>query len=151
MSYCHIIHWTLRICPRFSSSCTKDYILSYKKTRFALLSPLRERGEREIILGPLARTALLGQLVRIRNIHLALPVPKGPLLLGRGVLNPHLLHVGLAEPAHEMGVPELGADAEVLAAAHEGVGFAALDGGGELFGGEVAVFALGLGDEAEWC
>lgn len=70
--------------------------------------------------------------------------PQCSLLLGHLVLHPDLLHVRLLEPSDIDGVPELRRDAEVLAAAHQGVGFAALDGRGELVGAKVVVFALGL-------
>lgn len=64
------------------------------------------------------------------------------------MLDPHLLRVGVLVGPDEALVPELGGDAEVLAAAHEGVGLAGLDGAGDLFFGEVVVFALGLAYEA---
>lgn len=63
------------------------------------------------------------------------------------MLDPRLLHVRPLEPPQEMGIPELRADAEVLAAAHQGVGLAPLDRGGQLVGREVGVFPLGLRDE----
>lgn len=64
------------------------------------------------------------------------------------MLAPHLEGVLLLESADEDGVPEVGGDTQVLAAAHQGIGFAALDGGGEVLDVEVAVFALCLGDES---
>lgn len=60
------------------------------------------------------------------------------------MLHPDLLHVVLLEPSDVDGVPELGRDAEVLAAAHQGVGLAALDGRGELVGAKVVVLSLRL-------
>lgn len=83
-------------------------------------------------------------LVGIGHLDLALAIPEGALLLGGGVLDPDLLHVLLLEPLDKGRVPELRRDAQVLAAAHQGVGLAALDGRGELVGAEVVVLALRL-------
>lgn len=90
---------------------------------------------------------LFRQAIGVRNLHLALLEPKRLPLLGSRVLDPRLLHVRPLEPPQEMGIPELRADAEVLAAAHQGVGLAPLDRGGQLVGREVGVFPLGLRDE----
>lgn len=92
---------------------------------------------------------LLNQLVGVHWLGETLLVPESPLLLGGDVLDPALFHVVLSEPAQEDGVPELRGDAEILAASHQGVGLAALDGGGETFSGEVVVDTLRLRDEAE--
>ena len=98
--------------------------------------------------------ALFRQLIRVHDIDAPFLEPQLALLLCDLVLDPGALQVCLPEPTHEDGVPQLGGDAEVLAAAHEGVGLAALDGVGELLEAEVGVFALGLGDEpggeTEW-
>lgn len=59
-------------------------------------------------------------------------------------LFPHFRH----EFLDEAGIPELGGDAEVFAAAHEGVGFAAFGGGGDAVWVEVLLFAAGYGDES---
>jgi hypothetical protein len=48
------------------------------------------------------------------------------------------------KPAYELRVPKLGGNTKVFAATHQGIGFAALNRRWELFGAEVAVFALGL-------
>lgn len=91
----------------------------------------------------------LNQFVGEHWLGETLLVPKGPLLLGGDVLDPALLHVVLSEPAQEDGVPELRGDAEVLAASHQGIGLAALDGGRETLSREVVVDTLRLRDEAD--
>lgn len=67
------------------------------------------------------------------------------------MLDPCLDNVLLAEVAHKTGVPELGGYPQVLAAAHQGVGFAAFDGRGQSVGTEIIVLALSLSDEATVC
>lgn len=64
------------------------------------------------------------------------------------MLDPLLDGVLLHELADEAGVPELRGDAEVLAAAHEGVGLAALGGGGDAVLGEVLLLAARLAHES---
>lgn len=64
------------------------------------------------------------------------------------MLNPHLVAVLLLEGPEETRVPELRRDAEVLAAAHQGVGLAALAGGRDRVFGKVAALATGLADES---
>lgn len=64
------------------------------------------------------------------------------------MLDPDLVTVLLFELADEPRVPELRGDAEVFAAAHEGVGLAALAGGGDVVFAEVLAFSAGLGDES---
>ena len=64
------------------------------------------------------------------------------------MLDPDLLGEGGLVGADVGLIPELGSDTEVLAAAHEGVGFAGFDGAGDGFFGEVGVFALGLANES---
>lgn len=71
-----------------------------------------------------------------------------PPLLRRRVLHhhlpPHLAH----ELLDEARVPEFRGDAQVLAAAHQGVGFAAFGRGRDAVRVEVGLFAAGDGDEA---
>lgn len=67
-----------------------------------------------------------------------------PLLLGNYVLNPDLLGPFLLKVADVPRVPQLGRDAQVLAAAHEGVGLAALAGSGDSVVGEELTLASGL-------
>lgn len=64
------------------------------------------------------------------------------------MLDPDLVAVLLFELADEPRVPELRGDAEVFAAAHEGVGLAALAGGGDVVFAKVLAFSAGLGDES---
>lgn len=52
------------------------------------------------------------------------------------------------ELADEPGIPEGESNAKVLAAAHEGVGFAALGGSGYAIWFEVLLFTAGDGDKA---
>lgn len=103
---------------------------------------------------PLHLTALLPSSRRRRDVlvrvlelvvfpHVMLSPP-----LRRDVLDHHLAHVSLHEPADESRVPEFGRDSQVLAAAHESVGFAAFGRGGDAVGVEVLLFAAGEGDEA---
>ena len=63
--------------------------------------------------------------------------------LGCDVLHHHLAHVSLHEATDESGIPELGGDSQVFAAAHERVGLAALGRGGDAVGVEVLLFAAG--------
>ena len=81
------------------------------------------------------------QLVVLAHVVLSPP-------LGGDVLHHHLAHVGLHEATDEPRVPELGGDPQVLAAAHEGVGLAALGRGGDAVGVEVLLFATSEGNEA---
>ena len=81
------------------------------------------------------------QLVVLAHVVLSPP-------LGCDVLHHHLAHVGLHEATDEPRIPELGGDSQVFAAAHEGVGLAALGRGGDAVGVEVLLFAAGEGDEA---
>ena len=71
-----------------------------------------------------------------------------PPLLRRNMLHhtlpPHLRDEALNKPR----IPEFARDAEVFAAAHQGVGFAALGRGWDAAGVEVLLFAAGYGDEA---
>ena len=87
-----------------------------------------------------------GPFVGVRHVA-ALPYPDLALLAEGDVFDPDLLGVLLLVGAQVGGVPELGGDAKVLAAAHQGVGLDALDGGGQGVGAEVLVLALGLADE----
>lgn len=79
----------------------------------------------------------------IRGV-IALAHPSLPLLLGDDVLDPDLLRPLLLEVADVSRVPQLGRDAQVLAAAHQGVGLAALPGGGDAVVGEELALAAGL-------
>lgn len=77
-----------------------------------------------------------------------LALPNLPLPLADDVLNPQLVGVFLLEGADVTRVPKLGRDAEVLAAAHQGIGLAAFAGGRNRVFGEVAALATGLSDES---
>ena len=74
-----------------------------------------------------------------------------PPLLRQRMLHHQLPRMLFHEPPYVPGVPELASDAEVFAAAHEGVGFAAFGCGGDAVGVEVALFAAGDGDESVSC
>lgn len=107
----------------------------------------------KLILGtiPLPRRSSLrrGRIKLKRVLDLIiLPHPNLPPLLRLLMLNPHLLGVRRDEVPDEARIPEFAGHPEVFAAAHEGVGFAAFDGGGDAFGGEVVLFAAGDGDES---
>ena len=82
------------------------------------------------------------QLVVLAHVVLSPP-------LGCDVLHHHLAHVGLHESANEPGIPELGGDSQIFAAAHERIRLAALGRGGDAVGVEVLLFATGEGDEAK--
>lgn len=86
-------------------------------------------------------------LVRVSHLiilaHEVLPPP-----LGRDVLDEELADMGLHKAANEARVPELRRDPEVFAAAHQGVGFAALGRGWDAVGVEVLLLAAGEGYEA---
>lgn len=56
----------------------------------------------------------------------------------------HMLRLVLADPPR---VPELARDAEILAAAHQGIGSTALCRGGNTIGREIVLFAASNGDE----
>ena len=71
-----------------------------------------------------------------------------PPLLGSNMLDHHLPRLLLQIPLNKPRIPEFGRDAEVFAAPHQGVGFAAFGGGGDAVGVEVLLFAAGDGDEA---
>ena len=64
------------------------------------------------------------------------------------MLDPDLLRVRSDEGPDEARIPQLAGDAEVFAAAHQRVGFAAFGRGGDAFGAEVVHFAAGDGDES---
>lgn len=68
--------------------------------------------------------------------------------LGSYVLHHHLANVGLHEAADEPGVPELGGDSQIFAAAHERIGLAAFGRGGNAVWVKVLLLAAGEGDEA---
>lgn len=59
----------------------------------------------------------------------------------------HLLNMLFLELADPAWIPQLAGDTQVLAAAHHGVGLAALGSGGDAFGVEVVLFAAGDGDK----
>lgn len=66
------------------------------------------------------------------------------LLLLRGhMLDPDLLCVALHELSDKPWIPELRCNAQIFAAAHQGVGLAALGGRWDTFRGEVLLFAAG--------
>ena len=81
------------------------------------------------------------QLVVLAHVVLSPP-------LGCDVLHHHLAHVSLHEATDESGIPELGGNSQIFAAAHERVGLAALGRGGDAVGVEVLLFAAGERDEA---
>lgn len=81
------------------------------------------------------------QLVVLAHVVLSPP-------FSSDVLHHHLAYVSLHEATDEPGIPELGGDSQVFAAAHERVGLAALSRGGDAVGIEVLLFATGEGDEA---
>jgi len=64
------------------------------------------------------------------------------------MLHPNLLTLVRHELADEAGIPQLRRDAQILAAAHQRVGLAALGGGGDALGVEVLLFAAGDGDKS---
>jgi hypothetical protein len=68
--------------------------------------------------------------------------------LSRDVLDEQLADMSLHEAADEARVPELRRDSEIFAAAHQGVGFAALGRGRDAVGVEVLLLAAGKRDEA---
>jgi hypothetical protein len=68
--------------------------------------------------------------------------------LSRNMLHHQLAHVSLHESTNEPGIPKLGGNSQVFAAAHQRVGLAALGRGGDAVGVEVLLFAAGEGDEA---
>ena len=92
----------------------------------------------------------LGRLLEGVPDLIVLAEPDLLLLLGDDVLDPHLLGVRAHELADEARVPELRGDAQVLAAAHQGVGLAALGRGRDAVLVEVLLFATGLADESVW-
>lgn len=69
-------------------------------------------------------------------------------LLGDDVLDNHLLGHLLHVFPDEAGIPEFRGDAEVLAAAHKGVGLAALGRGRDTIGVEVLLFAASYRNES---
>lgn len=75
--------------------------------------------------------------------HVMLPPP-----LSRNMLNHQLTHMTAHETANKPGVPEFRSDPQVLAAAHESVGFAAFGRRRDAVGVEVLLLAAGDGDEA---
>jgi len=96
---------------------------------------LRRRSRRSNILERVLQLVVLA--------HVVLSPP-----LGCDVLHHHLAHVGLHEATDESGIPELGGNSQIFAAAHERVGLAALGRGGDAVGVEVLLFAAGERDEA---
>ena len=64
------------------------------------------------------------------------------------MLHPNLLRVLRYEFADKSRVPQFAGDAEVFAAAHQSVGFAAFGRGGDAFGGEVVHLAARDGYES---
>lgn len=63
--------------------------------------------------------------------------------LGAQMLHPHFLTVLRLELAYKHRVPQLGCNTQILAAAHQSVGFAALCRGGYTLRVEVLLFAAG--------
>lgn len=73
--------------------------------------------------------------------------PMLPSLLGDLVFYNHLFAHVSHEALDESWVPEFGCHAQVLAAAHQGVGLAAFGGGGDAVRVEVGLFAAGYADQ----
>lgn len=65
------------------------------------------------------------------------------------MLYPHLLCQLARKLADKARIPELRRNAQIFTAAHQGVGLAALGGGGDAVGVKVLLFAAGYGDEAD--
>lgn len=70
-----------------------------------------------------------------------------PLLLGSCMLDPHFLCLLDGEFADEARIPQLRCDAQVFAAPHEGIGFAALCRRRYSIGVEILLFATGYGNQ----
>jgi hypothetical protein len=85
-------------------------------------------------------------LVRISGA-IVLPQHNLPLLLRARMLHPHLLRHLVREFANEPGIPELRCYAQVLAAAHQGVGLAALGRRGNAVRVEVLLLAASYGNK----
>jgi hypothetical protein len=79
---------------------------------------------------------------------IVLPQHDLPLLLRTCVLNPHLLCHLVRKFANEPRIPELRCYTQVLAAAHQGVGFAAFGRRRDAIRVEVLLLAAGYGNEA---
>lgn len=80
--------------------------------------------------------------------HLVIPAhPMLPPLLRHRMLHHALLALTLHKPLNKPGIPQLRSNAEVFAAAHQSVGFAALSRGGNAVGIEVLLFAAGYADK----
>jgi len=86
------------------------------------------------------RCTLRHLLERIPQL-IILPHPMLPPLLRSLVLHDHLLPLLRKKAAYEPWVPQLASDAQVLAAAHQRVGFAAFSCRGDAVGVEVLLFA----------
>lgn len=63
------------------------------------------------------------------------------------MLHPHLSCPILRELAYKPWIPELRRNTQILAAPHQGVGFAAFGRGGDAVGVEVLLFAARYGNE----
>lgn len=85
--------------------------------------------------------------VGVRRVAV-LALPDLPPLLADDVLNPHLVAVLLLEAPDKTRVPELRRNAEVLAAAHQGVRLAPLTGCRDRVFGEIAALAARLADKS---
>lgn len=86
---------------------------------------------------PMHVTGLVRQLIGVRDVDLALLEPQGTLFLRGDMLDPALLHLLLLKCTNKDGIPQLGRNTQILAAAHQGIGLASLDGGGHLLDTEV--------------
>ena len=64
------------------------------------------------------------------------------------MLNEHFPGVLLLVLADKARIPEFASDTEILTAADQGVGLAALRGGGDAIGGKVVLFTSSDGDES---
>jgi len=78
--------------------------------------------------------------------HIVLPNHNLALLLCHVVLHPHLPRPLVRELAYEPRIPEFTRNTQILAAAHQGVGLAALGRGGDAVGVKVLLLATGDGD-----
>ena len=92
------------------------------------------------ILHHLQLSAHLALLERVLD-RIILPDNNLPLLLSRNMLNPHLLREFSIELANETRIPQFAGDAQVLAAAHQGIGLAPLGRSRDAIRVEVLLFS----------
>lgn len=102
------------------------------------------------LLFPSAPIVALSSAPLVRVLRVISPAnPDLTLLLGGDVLTPNLLRVLFLVLANVTRIPQLGCNAQVLAAAHQRVRLATLAGGGDaVVVAEELAFAACLGDES---